>query len=120
METLKKGERVYCLKDRESFSLRIKKCDLSLKSEEQKKLLDFLNLHYTDYLEFIKGKIYIVKSLPYVFNDEKYGIRGEERLEHFDIERFKEYFIREKDFCKKKLEDLSDVNFSDFLKNIKK
>lgn len=133
---MKKGDKVYCIKD---FGIFERNTPLGT---------DILNYKHRDgtyknaFFYFVKGKSYKVKSILWIAFDGWEGcvLESEKRTkkgrtttinqEFYFSENpenhysspclFKDHFVTEKEYRRMKLQDLSDLNFSEFLKKNEK
>lgn len=140
---MKKGDKLVCIKDltkyipedfsREEQEIYYKHRNSEITDEEFKKLT--INLFKKqensrkDRCTFLKGQIYTIihvneESSIDVINDlkktENFSIREDGRLSIMANYHYNDYFITLVEARKKKLDDLSDENFNQFLKNLKK
>lgn len=131
---MKKGDKIYCIKNLEEThykSIETKVGILGNGFAYKGKLIDEMNVDemnefLTDNLKkdifettirFQKGKSYTIKSM---LSNEITLIDINGSTEFTTLEIINDYFVSEKQYRKMKLEELSDINFVNFLNKMKK
>jgi len=130
---MKKGDKIYCIKDLEEthyksigtkigilgngFAYKGKLIDEMNEDEMNEFLTDKLKKDiFETTIRFQKGKSYTIKSiLVDIIIEDKDGSK-----EFTTLEIINEYFVSERQYRKMKLEELSDINFNNFLNKLKK